>query len=175
MQSSGVSLTLTWLCRLCLLRVLLGASLCYKLSPFQAHWGRWRYTHILRPACLFTVHVGSGPSPLTCGVFFLPLPLLQAFLVLIAGWVPLLLPSPAGLFIYSSVRDCPSPCLQCSGCPALFATCLFFFPSSCLLFSLFFSLGGGQSVQGAMLIWPRLSVGVPHDTSHLVVCFSQAG
>jgi hypothetical protein len=38
---------------------------CYKLSPFQAHWGRWCYNHIIRPACLFTVHVGSGlpPSP----------------------------------------------------------------------------------------------------------------
>jgi hypothetical protein len=40
MQISGVSLTLTWPCRLCLLRVLLCTSLCYKLSPFQAHWGR---------------------------------------------------------------------------------------------------------------------------------------
>jgi hypothetical protein len=34
MQVSGVSLTLTWPHRLCLLRVLLCASLCYKLSPF---------------------------------------------------------------------------------------------------------------------------------------------
>jgi hypothetical protein len=40
MQISGVSLTLTWPCRLCLLRVLLCVSRCYKLSPFQAHWGR---------------------------------------------------------------------------------------------------------------------------------------
>jgi hypothetical protein len=39
-QISGVSLALTWSCRLCLLRVLLCVSLCYKLSPFQAHWGR---------------------------------------------------------------------------------------------------------------------------------------
>jgi hypothetical protein len=40
MQVSGVSLTLTWPSRLCLLRVLLCGSHCYKLSPFQAHWGR---------------------------------------------------------------------------------------------------------------------------------------
>jgi hypothetical protein len=40
MQISGVSLTLTWFRRLCLLRVLLCGSCCYKLSPFQAHWGR---------------------------------------------------------------------------------------------------------------------------------------
>jgi hypothetical protein len=36
MQISGVSLALTWPRRLCLLRVLLCRSLCYKLSPFQA-------------------------------------------------------------------------------------------------------------------------------------------
>jgi hypothetical protein len=40
MQISGVSLVLTWPLRLCLLRVLLCMSLCYKLSLFQAHWGR---------------------------------------------------------------------------------------------------------------------------------------
>jgi hypothetical protein len=45
--------------------------------------------------------VGSGPSPLSCGVF-LPLPLLQAFPLLISGCMLLLLPCPAGLFIYSS-------------------------------------------------------------------------
>jgi hypothetical protein len=37
MQISGVSLTLTWPLRLCLLRVLCH---CHKLFPFQAHWGR---------------------------------------------------------------------------------------------------------------------------------------
>jgi hypothetical protein len=36
MQISGVSLALTWPCRLCLLRFLLCMSLCYNLSPFQA-------------------------------------------------------------------------------------------------------------------------------------------
>jgi hypothetical protein len=84
MQISGVSLALTWPCRPCLLRVLLCGSLCYKLSPFQAHWERWHCTCVVRPACLFTVHVGSGSSPLSCGVF-LPPPLSQAFLLLITG------------------------------------------------------------------------------------------
>jgi hypothetical protein len=69
---------------------------CYKLSPFQAHWGRWHCTCFLWLACLFTVHEGSGSSPLSCGVF-LPPPLLQAFPLLVAGHVSLLLPSPAGL------------------------------------------------------------------------------
>jgi hypothetical protein len=40
MQISGVSLTLTEPLRLCLFRVLLGVSHCFKLYPFQAHWGR---------------------------------------------------------------------------------------------------------------------------------------
>jgi hypothetical protein len=84
MQISGVSLALTWPCRLCLLRVFLCMSLCYKLSPFQAHWGRWHCICFLKVVCLFTVHVGSGSSPLSCGVF-LPPPLLQAFPLMITG------------------------------------------------------------------------------------------
>jgi hypothetical protein len=40
------------------------------------------------------------------------------------------------LFIYSSMRDCLSPSHQHSGCPALFAMCLFC--CFCLLFSFFF-------------------------------------
>jgi hypothetical protein len=78
MQISGVSLALTWPRRLCLLRVLLCTSLRYKLSPFQAHSGRWHCTCFLRLACLFTAHVGNGSSPFSCGVF-LPPPFLQAF------------------------------------------------------------------------------------------------
>jgi hypothetical protein len=82
MQISGVSLTLTWPCRLCLLRVLLCGSLCYRLSPFQA-LGKVTLPLRCQAACLFTVHVGSGSSPLSS--VFLPLPLLQAFLLLITG------------------------------------------------------------------------------------------
>jgi hypothetical protein len=63
--------------------------------------------------------MGSGSSPFSCGVF-LPPPLLQAFLLLVAGHVLPLLPSLAGLLWGIS----PPP-LQHSGHPALFATCLF--------------------------------------------------
>jgi hypothetical protein len=112
MQISGVSLTLTWPHRLCLLRVLLCGSHCYKLFPFQAK-GRWHCTHLIWPACLFTAHVGSQSSPLSCAVF-LPPPLLQAFALLVAGRVP----APAGasrarpsLFICSSGWDSPPPSL----------------------------------------------------------------
>jgi hypothetical protein len=113
---------------------------CYKLSPFQAHWGRWHCTCFLRPACLFTVHVGSGSSPLSCGVF-LPTPLLQAFPLLVAGCVPPLLPSPAGLWGIS-----PPPLLQHSGSPALFATCLFC--CYCLLLCFSFFPGWGSVCPG---------------------------
>jgi hypothetical protein len=80
MQISGVNLSLTWSHRLCLFTVLLCGSLCYRLSPFQA-LGK---VTLHPPACLFTVHVGGGSSPLSCAVF-LPPPLLQAFLLLITG------------------------------------------------------------------------------------------
>jgi hypothetical protein len=52
--------------------------------PFLSTLGKVTCTQFLRPACLFTVHVDSGSSPLSCAVF-LPPPLLQAFLLLITG------------------------------------------------------------------------------------------
>jgi hypothetical protein len=63
----------------------------------------------------------------------------------------------------------------------LFAMCLFFF-FNCLFiiqfgfFLFFFSWVGGQSIQGAMLIWSRFFCGnTACRLAHLVVCFSQAG
>jgi hypothetical protein len=148
--------------RLCLVRVLLYTSCCYKLSPFQAHWGQLHCTHFLRPACLFTVHMGSGPSPLSCEVFFPP-PLLQAFPLLVSGCVLLLLASLACLVYLQFYEWFPSPTLLRSGCPTLFDMCLFvvitYYSVS------LFSMGGGRSVQGAMLIsGPGLSVGAPCTT-----------
>jgi hypothetical protein len=67
--------------------------------PFPSTLREVHCTHFFNPPCLFTVHMGSGSSPLSCGVFLLPL-LLQAFLLLIAGRVLLLL--LAGVFVYSS-------------------------------------------------------------------------
>jgi hypothetical protein len=183
MQISGVSLALTWPHRLCLLRVLLCMSLCYKLSPFQAlgkvtlhphsqacmfsysSRGRWVFPPLLcsfpptatftsfpapdywrcccscQPPCLFTVHMGSGSSPLSCAVF-LPLPLSQAFPLLVAGRTPLLLleslqPGPACLFtVLGSIPFLP---LRCSGRPTLFPTCIYC--SYCLLLSFSFFPG----------------------------------
>jgi hypothetical protein len=131
MQISGVRLTLTWPCRLCLLRVLLCGSHCYTLSPFQAHWRRCHCSHFLWPACLFTAHVGSGSSPLSFGVF-LPLPVTQAFPLLVVGRVPALppeplRPGPACLFIVPG--RIPFPPLRRPVRPTLFAMCVYcFFP-----------------------------------------------
>jgi hypothetical protein len=145
---------------------------CYKFSPLQAHWGKWCYTHLLQPACLFTVHMGSVPSPLSSGAF-LTQTLLQAF-PLQGCWVGTTTPAFSGQFAYSSMRDCPSPLsalrVPCPLC-CVFCCC-------CLLFSFFFSLfslGGSQSVQGAMVIWPRVVCGsTACRLANLVVCISRA-
>jgi hypothetical protein len=133
----------------------------------------WRYTRL---AGLFiAVHVGSAPFPTLQWSFPHDSHFYKLSCSKVAGQGPPLLPS-ASLFIYSSVRDFPSPPLWCSGRPALFATCLLLLLFILFVFFLFFPWEGSQSVQGAMLIWPRVVCG--STTCHLallVVCFSQAG
>jgi hypothetical protein len=69
-----------------------------------------------------------------------------------------LLPSPAGLLW--GISPPPASALR-APCPLY--TCLFFF--------FLFSLGGGQSVHGAMLICPRVVCGsTAYRLAHLVVC-----
>jgi hypothetical protein len=131
MQISGVSFALTWPCRLCLLRVLLCWSLCYKLSPFQAHWGRWHCTSLLWPVFVYSSR-GKWVFPPSCGVFL----------------------RQPGLFIYSSGKDFLPPIF---GAPPSFPR-VFIVLIACYSVSLF-SLGGDWSVQGAMLIWLRVVCG----------------
>jgi hypothetical protein len=72
-----------------------------------------------------------------------------------------------GLFIYSSVRDSPPPSSELRAHPLSYVSLLFL-----LLISqfLFFSLGGGRSVQGAMVIWPRVVCGsTAYCLAHLLV------
>jgi hypothetical protein len=137
-QISGVSLALTWPHRLCLLRVL-WANHCYKLSPFQAHRGRWHCTWFLRPVCLFTVHVGGGSSPLSCGVFLPPL-LLQAFPLLVAGPVPPPLRPELLQLVYLQFWKAFSPDPSALRAPhPLCLVCLLFL---LLIIQSLFSLGG---------------------------------
>jgi hypothetical protein len=105
MQIPGMSFTVTYPCRLCLFRVLLAAC------PFCF------LQYAVLPACyncslflLFRVHIGRCTSPtlqwtvLCFSCFYKPSPI-QAHL----GGVLPLLPSPAGLFIYTSCEGVPLP------------------------------------------------------------------
>jgi hypothetical protein len=124
----------------------LSSGACYALAtftslPLSKHWGR-ELPFLPSPASLFIYRSCEG-VPLPCSpvgllcfsCFYKPSPLQAHW-----GEVLLLLPFPADLFIT----------LQSSGHPALFGKCLFF--QLLVYYSDFFSLGGGQSVQGAVLI-----------------------
>jgi hypothetical protein len=86
-------------------------------------------------------------------------------------WVPATAPALSGqarLVYLQFWEGFPSPPLWHSGCPTLFATCLYC--SYCLLLSFSFFPGGGWSVQGAVLIWPRVVCGsTVYHLAHLVV------
>jgi hypothetical protein len=202
MQISGVSLALTWPCRLCLFRFLLCGGLCYRLSPFQALG--MVTLHQRCQACVF-IYSSCGrlvlPPPLwsfppTATFTSFPAPDYWAVLLLLPAamfvyssrgkWVfpPLLLSSPPS----ATLTSFPAPgCWACAPAPTRASpaspACLFTVPGrihflQSLAFSaphplshlsllflllitqfLFFSLGGGWSVQGAMLLWPRLVCG----------------
>jgi hypothetical protein len=136
----------------------------YKLS---CSWllGMCHYSCLLQLACLFAARMGIKSSPLSCGVF-LPLSLLQAFPLLFAGHVLPLLPSSAGLLWGNS----PSPLFGTQGTlPSLL--CVFFVVIAYYSIFFLFSLGWGWSVQGPMLIWPRIVCGsTTCHLAHLVVC-----
>jgi hypothetical protein len=93
---------------------------------------------------LFTVHVGSGSSPSPVE-FSSHCHFYKLHCSKVVGRVPLLLPSPASSFIYSSVRDCPSPTLAlrvpCSLCYVSFLLLLF-------MQFVFFSPGWGSVCPG---------------------------
>jgi hypothetical protein len=115
--------------------------------------------------------VGRCPSPLSSGACyalatFTTLPLSKYTV----GEVLPLLPSPTSLFIHSSSGECPSPTLQSSGCPALFAKCLFFsylFIIQIGFFPSFFP--GWGSVCPGGLCWFTMC-----HLAHLVICIFQA-
>jgi hypothetical protein len=107
--------------------------------------------------------MGSGSSSLSCGVF-LPLLLLQAFPAPDC-WVCATSPAFSGWI----VRDFPSPLFGAQGAPPsmphVFIVLIAYYSVS------LFSLGGGQPVQGAMVIWPRVVCGsTVYYLAHLVVC-----
>jgi hypothetical protein len=114
---------------------------------------------LLLPAAMFVYSsVGSGSSPLLWS--FPPSATLTSFPVP-GCWGCTQLPpeplQPTWLVYLQSWEGFPSPNLQCSVRPTLFPACLCC--SYCSLLSFSFFPGGGQSVQGAVLIWPRLVCG----------------
>jgi hypothetical protein len=124
----------------------------------------WRCCCSCQPACLFTAHVGSGSSPISCGLF-LPPSLLQAFPLLVVGHVSL--SSQAQLVNLQFQEGIPSPLFGAQGAPPSLQ-CVFIVLIAYYSVSLF-SLGGGQSVQGAMLFWPRVVCGsIAYHLAHLV-------
>jgi hypothetical protein len=122
-----------------------------------------------RPAFLFTAHMRGGSSPFSCGTF-LPPPHSQIFPLLVVRRMPLLPPFQArpGLFIYSSGKDSPPPLFSAQGIPpsllSVFIVLIAYYSVS------LFSPGGGRSVQGALLIWPKVVCGsTMYHLAHLVV------
>jgi hypothetical protein len=69
-------------------------------------------------------------------------------------------PARPSLFIYSSGKDSPPPLFGAQGAPPSLQ-CVFIVLIAYYSVSLF-SLGGGRSVQGAVLIWLRVVLEVPH-------------
>jgi hypothetical protein len=147
-QISGVSLALTWPHRLCLLRVLLCASHCYNLSPFQAHWGGDTVPAFsgLRVYLQFTREVGLPPSPVEFSSLCHSHKLSCSWLLDACPCSLPLLSGQARLVYLQSQEGFPSPPLWRSGCPTLFATCLYC--SYCLLLSFSFFPGWGSVCPG---------------------------
>jgi hypothetical protein len=140
--------------------------------PLSKHTGEGDTAPAFSVLCVclqLTWEVGLPPSP----VSFPPSATLTSFPAP-GCWART--PAPArdslarpGLFIYSSGKDSLPP-LFGTRCTPPSLQCVFIVLSAYYSVSLF-SPGGGQSVQGAMLIWPRVVCGsTTYHLVHLVVC-----
>jgi hypothetical protein len=153
-----VSLTLTSHHRLCFFRVLLGTTAAVTSLPFCKHTegdGSTTAFSGRRVYLWFMWEVSPPPSPvgLSSHSHFYKLSHSK-----VAWQVSPLLPSPAGLFIYISMRGCLSPPFGAQGTlPSL----LHVFCCCCLLFSLvFFSFfpGWGSVCPGGYADLPQGSL-----------------
>jgi hypothetical protein len=122
MQISRVRLALTWPCRLSLLRVLLCASLCYKLSPFQALWGRCTAPAFsgLHVCVQFTWEVGLPPSPVEFSSLRHSHKLSHSWLLGASPHSRQSLSGLPGLFIYSPRKDSLPPIFGAQCAPPSF-------------------------------------------------------
>jgi hypothetical protein len=153
-------------------------SHCWKPSPLKAHCGGCTTPAFSGQLVYLQFMWGSTPLPLSGGAFHMTttvtsLPLSKhtaggGATPTFSSWLVYL------EFVWGSA---PPPLSRAQDAlPSLLR--VLFFSAACLLFSLvfsLFSLGGGQSVQGSMQIWPRVFCGSTMCClAHLVVYFSQA-
>jgi hypothetical protein len=141
MQISGVSLTLTWPHRLCLLRVLLGMMPLLQAFPFPSTLGE--VTLQLSQASVF-IYSSHGKWVFPPLLWSFPLSATLTSFPAPGCWAraPNLALSGQAQVVYLQFwEEFPSLPLQHSGCPTLFPTCLYC--SYCLLlgFSFFSRLG----------------------------------
>jgi hypothetical protein len=139
MQISGVSLALTWPCRLCLLRVLLGETATAISFPLSKHTGEVTL-HQLSQACVF-IYSSSGKWSFPPLLWSFPPTTTFTSFPTPGCWACAAAPAFSSQLV---VRDSPPPPAGHSGCPALFAACLFC--CYCLLFRFFFSFFPGWGV-----------------------------
>jgi hypothetical protein len=176
MQISGVSLTLTWPLRLCLFRVLLGAPTTVTSFPLSKPTGGGDTAPAFSGWCVylqFTWEVGLPHSPVEFSFHHHFYKLSHSWL-LGRGRHSCLLCLACLFIVLWGVAPPLSSALRapCPLCYVSFFVVVYY--SVCFFFS--FSLGGGQPVQGAMLIWPRVVCGsTACRLAHLVVCFCRAG
>jgi hypothetical protein len=166
MQISEVSLALTWPRRLCLLRVLLGATSTATSFHLSKHTGGGGATPAFSSQRVYlqlTWEVGLPPSPVEFSSHCHFYKLSHSWLL--GGCRRSCLLWSACFFTVPWVL--PLPPFSAQG--ALTSLLCVFFVVVYFSVSLFF-LGGGWSVQGAMLIWPRIVCGsTACRLAHLVV------
>jgi hypothetical protein len=117
--------------------------------------------------------VGSGSSPNSCGVL-LPLTLLQAFPLLVAGRTPLLPPEPlwpGPACLFTVLERIPLPCSLELRAPHPLCNMSLLFLLLITQFLFFPWVKVGLS-RGAMLFWPRVVCGsTVYHLAHLVHVF----
>jgi hypothetical protein len=137
--------------------------------PFPSTLGEVTLHPLSHAGVFIYSSLGSGSSPLSCGVF-LP----RCFYKLSHSWLlgacPCSCPlQPGPPCLFTVLWGILLPPLWRSGHPTLFAMCLYC--SYCLLLSFSFYPGWRSVCPGAMLIWLRVVCGsTTYCLAHLVVC-----
>jgi hypothetical protein len=161
MQISGVRLPLTWPRRLCLLRVFLCATPTITSFPLSKHTApAFSGLHVYLQ---LTWEVGLPPCPVEFSSHRWFYKLSRSWLLGVCCCSCLL-----QLACYEGFPLPPSSALR-APCPLCYVSFLLLLLIIQLCF--LFSLGGGQSFQEAMLIWPRVVYwSTTYRLVHLVVC-----